>query len=113
MQLFLHELHVVFKCNHHFILSNILLLDGSFLLNRCIVMVGLPYANIKSPELKEKMDYLNANMVRTSLSIKIKKNPTELFGYRDKLCYSESPFQAHFNFFLAVSIIRKKCGEMT
>ena len=26
-------------------------------------MVGLPYPNIKSPELKEKMDYLNANMV--------------------------------------------------
>ena len=31
--------------------------------NRCIVMVGLPYPNLKSPELKEKMDYLNANMV--------------------------------------------------
>ena len=30
---------------------------------RCIVMVGLPYPNIRSPELKEKMDYLNANMV--------------------------------------------------
>ena len=26
-------------------------------------MVGLPYPNIKSPELKEKMDYLNANFV--------------------------------------------------
>ncbi len=26
-------------------------------------MVGLPYPNIRSPELKEKMDYLNANMV--------------------------------------------------
>ncbi|KAK2177258.1 hypothetical protein NP493_610g02000 [Ridgeia piscesae] len=31
-------------------------------LGRCIVMVGLPYPNIRSPELKEKMDYLNANM---------------------------------------------------
>ncbi|XP_013417231.1 ATP-dependent DNA helicase DDX11 [Lingula anatina] len=31
-------------------------------LGRCIVMVGLPYPNIRSPELKEKMDYLNANV---------------------------------------------------
>ncbi|XP_064636727.1 ATP-dependent DNA helicase DDX11-like [Lineus longissimus] len=34
-------------------------------LGRCVVMVGLPYPNIKSPELKEKMDYLNANMPRS------------------------------------------------
>ena len=34
-----------------------------FICFRCIVMVGLPYPNIRSPELKEKMDYLNANMV--------------------------------------------------
>ena len=27
-------------------------------------MVGLPYPNLRSPELKEKMDYLNANMAR-------------------------------------------------
>lgn len=27
-------------------------------------MVGLPYPNITSPELKEKMDYLNSTMVR-------------------------------------------------
>ena len=27
------------------------------------MMVGLPYPNLKSPELKEKMDYLNANIV--------------------------------------------------
>ena len=32
-------------------------------LGRCIVMVGLPYPNIKSPELNEKIQYLNANMV--------------------------------------------------
>ena len=31
---------------------------------RCVLMVGMPYPNINSPELKEKMDYLNANFVR-------------------------------------------------
>ena len=33
------------------------------ILQRCIVMVGLPYPNITSPELKEKVDYLNSTMV--------------------------------------------------
>lgn len=31
-------------------------------LGRCVVMVGMPYPNIKSPELLEKMDYLDKNM---------------------------------------------------
>nr|XP_015208707.1 PREDICTED: probable ATP-dependent RNA helicase DDX11 [Lepisosteus oculatus] len=31
-------------------------------LGRCVVMVGMPYPNIKSPELQEKMDYLDKNM---------------------------------------------------
>ncbi|KAI4902620.1 hypothetical protein NFI96_032937 [Prochilodus magdalenae] len=31
-------------------------------LGRCIVMVGMPYPNIKSPELQEKMAYLDKNM---------------------------------------------------
>ena len=31
-------------------------------LGRGVVMVGLPYPNARSPELKEKMSYLNANV---------------------------------------------------
>jgi chromosome transmission fidelity protein 1 len=32
-------------------------------LGRCVIVVGMPYPNIKSPELQEKMNYLNANVV--------------------------------------------------
>ncbi|CAL1531377.1 unnamed protein product, partial [Lymnaea stagnalis] len=32
-------------------------------MGRCVMMVGLPYPNINSPELKEKMSYLNAHFV--------------------------------------------------
>uniref|UniRef100_A0A671LJ31 ATP-dependent helicase C-terminal domain-containing protein n=1 Tax=Sinocyclocheilus anshuiensis TaxID=1608454 RepID=A0A671LJ31_9TELE len=35
-------------------------------LGRCIVMVGMPYPNIKSPELQEKMAYLDKNMQSTA-----------------------------------------------
>ncbi|XP_061577917.1 ATP-dependent DNA helicase DDX11 [Cololabis saira] len=31
-------------------------------LGRCVVMVGMPYPNIKSPELQEKMAYLDAHL---------------------------------------------------
>ncbi|XP_077049945.1 ATP-dependent DNA helicase DDX11 isoform X1 [Siphateles boraxobius] len=35
-------------------------------LGRCIVMVGMPYPNIKSPELQEKMAYLDKHMPHVS-----------------------------------------------
>lgn len=31
--------------------------------SRCVVMVGMPYPNIKSPELQEKMTYLDRTLV--------------------------------------------------
>uniref|UniRef100_H2Z3N7 Helicase ATP-binding domain-containing protein n=1 Tax=Ciona savignyi TaxID=51511 RepID=H2Z3N7_CIOSA len=34
-------------------------------LGRCVVMVGLPYPNSQSPELREKMNYLDRNMRHT------------------------------------------------
>lgn len=33
-------------------------------LGRCVVMVGMPYPNVKSPELQEKMSYLDKHLVR-------------------------------------------------
>lgn len=39
---------------------------ASLSLSRCVVMVGMPYPNIKSPELQEKMAWLDKNMVIVS-----------------------------------------------
>lgn len=41
-------------------------MGSCFLRARCVVMVGLPYPNIKSPELQEKMAYLDQTLVSTS-----------------------------------------------
>ncbi|XP_019371033.1 PREDICTED: ATP-dependent DNA helicase DDX11 isoform X2 [Gavialis gangeticus] len=35
-------------------------------LGRCVVMVGMPYPNIKSPELQEKMAWLDKTMAKTA-----------------------------------------------
>ncbi|KAF1386658.1 hypothetical protein PFLUV_G00097160 [Perca fluviatilis] len=34
-------------------------------LGRCVVMVGMPYPNIKSPELQEKMSYLDKHLIHS------------------------------------------------
>lgn len=33
---------------------------------RCVIMVGMPYPNIKSPELQEKMAWLDKTIVRAT-----------------------------------------------
>lgn len=38
-------------------------------LGRCVIVVGMPYPNVKSPELQEKMRYLNENVVSLSILI--------------------------------------------
>ncbi|XP_005144439.3 ATP-dependent DNA helicase DDX11 isoform X1 [Melopsittacus undulatus] len=35
-------------------------------LGRCVIMVGMPYPNVKSPELQEKMAWLDKKMPRTA-----------------------------------------------
>ncbi|XP_019853718.1 PREDICTED: ATP-dependent DNA helicase DDX11-like isoform X2 [Amphimedon queenslandica] len=49
-------------------------------LGRCVIMVGLPYPNIKSPELIEKMEYLNSTQ-KVDVS---SKSPGQM--HYDNLC---------------------------
>jgi chromosome transmission fidelity protein 1 len=51
-------------------------------LGRCVVIVGQPYANIKSLELNEKMDYLNKNYPKVSPN-----NKTAGQQYYEGLCW--------------------------
>ena len=51
-------------------------------LGRCVVMVGLPFPNSKSPEIKERMDFLEKTcpQVKTDLSVQSslsKRSPPE------------------------------------
>lgn len=39
-------------------------------LGRCVIVIGLPYPNIKSAELQEKMNYLNNHMVQITFYLK-------------------------------------------
>ena len=47
---------------------------------RCVVMVGLPYPNIKSPELAEKMQYLNSTLVRCPPLLKLATSNFHMWG---------------------------------
>lgn len=40
-------------------------------LGRCIIVVGMPYPNIKSIELQEKIKYLNLNVVCINFPFKV------------------------------------------
>ena len=42
-------------------------------LGRCVVMVGLPYPNMRSPELKEKLAYMNKHLVSWLNVCRVKK----------------------------------------
>ena len=59
-----------------------------FLSFRCIVMVGLPYPNIFSPELKEKMTYLDVTLgVRENIHLfRTERGFFILRRERGKLC---------------------------
>ncbi|KAJ0178679.1 hypothetical protein K1T71_005454 [Dendrolimus kikuchii] len=38
-------------------------------LGRCVIVIGMPYPNVKSPELQEKMNYLNRTLGRGAGSV--------------------------------------------
>lgn len=52
-------------------------------MGRCVLMVGLPFPNIMSPELKERMDYLNANAARSEDG----RSPGQVINIRNKTAY--------------------------
>ena len=65
-------------------------------LGRLVLIVGLPYPNAQSPELKEKLDYLNRTQVRgdgvsapvidkVTMGIQIQNNVTDFLCTRVQL----------------------------
>lgn len=60
------QIIIYFFSIHKFVLIGGKLSEGlnfSDDLGRCVIVIGLPYPNIKSAELQEKMNYLNNHMV--------------------------------------------------
>uniref|UniRef100_A0A8C4ING3 DEAD/H (Asp-Glu-Ala-Asp/His) box helicase 11 n=1 Tax=Dicentrarchus labrax TaxID=13489 RepID=A0A8C4ING3_DICLA len=61
-------------------------------LGRCVVMVGMPYPNIKSPELQEKMAYLDKHLVRLFTVLNLAKQVQGHRSAKMKLNVSFFPF---------------------
>ena len=60
---------------------------------RCVMMIGMPYPNIKSPELKEKMDYLNANFVSKGLCA-LEGLFSLMWGQKIKVAFHQISFES-------------------
>lgn len=72
-------------------------------LGRCVVMVGMPYPNIKSPELQEKMSYLDKHLV--SFTVKKKQ--------RSRECRDKTGHRSHLVLFLKASQWREESWPST
>ena len=66
-------------------------------LGRCILMVGLPYPNLKSPELNEKIDYLNSTQVcdccLTTVDLSVCTLPQYTHGKKTLECSTDTEKQ--------------------
>ena len=64
--------------------------------HRCVVMVGMPYPNIKSPELQEKMSYLDKHLVRPHCPHCVHKPGKTSTG--SQKCWHEARHRSHLSF---------------